>query len=57
MTYLIEYFRPKVLSEIESWPVDIVADYVLITELLVVHGPNLRFIKLARKRMKELFHG
>lgn len=42
MTYLIEYFHPKVLAEIESWPVDIMADYAKITELLVQHGPNLR---------------
>jgi phage-related protein len=42
MTCLIEYFHPKVLAEIESWPVDIMADYAKITELLLQHGPNLR---------------
>lgn len=42
MPYLIEYFHPKVLEEIDSWPVDIVADYARITELLTEHGPNLR---------------
>lgn len=42
MPYLIEYFHPKVLAEIESWPVDIVADYARIAELLAEHGPNLR---------------
>lgn len=42
MRYSIEYFHPRVLAEIESWPVDIVADYARIVELLVEHGPNLR---------------
>ncbi|MEK6748111.1 MAG: type II toxin-antitoxin system RelE/ParE family toxin [Pseudomonadota bacterium] len=27
---------------IESWPVDVVADYARIIELLIEHGPNLR---------------
>jgi phage-related protein len=40
--YSIEYFHPKVLAEIESWPVDILADYARIAELFMVHGPNLR---------------
>ena len=30
------------LAEIESWPVDIVADYARLVELLIEHGPNLR---------------
>ena len=30
------------LAEIESWPVDILADYARISELLMEHGPNLR---------------
>lgn len=42
MSYLIEYFHPKVLAEIESWPIDIVANYARIAELLAEHGPNLR---------------
>ena len=42
MPYSIEYFHPKVLAEIESWPVDVLADYARIAELLMVHGPNLR---------------
>lgn len=29
-------------AEIESWPVDVVADYARIVELLIEHGPNLR---------------
>jgi phage-related protein len=108
MPYSTEYFHPKVLAEIESWPVDILADYARIVELLMEHGPNLRLphsrafgeglfelrprgksgigqalycfltgrravilhafakksqqtpdheLKLARKRMKEVFHG
>lgn len=42
MAYSIEYFHPKVLAEIESWPVDVLADYARIVELLMEHGPNLR---------------
>ena len=42
MQYSIEYFHPRVLAEIESWPADIVADYARIVELLMEHGPNLR---------------
>jgi phage-related protein len=42
MGYSIEYFHAGVQTEIESWPVDVVADYARIIELLVEHGPNLR---------------
>ncbi len=42
MQYGIEYFHPRVLAEIESWPADILADYARIVELLMEHGPNLR---------------
>ncbi len=42
MPYQIEYFHPKVLAEIEAWPVDVLADYAHLVELLAVHGPNLR---------------
>jgi phage-related protein len=42
MTYSIEYFHIKVLATIEAWPVDVVADYAKILELLIEHGPNLR---------------
>lgn len=40
--YTIEYFNEKVLAEIESWQVDVLADYAHIIELLMEHGPNLR---------------
>jgi phage-related protein len=42
MPYQIEYFHPRVLAEIESWPVDVLADYARLAELLAEHGPNLR---------------
>jgi phage-related protein len=38
----IDYFHERVRSEIESWPVDVLADYARIVELLAAHGPNLR---------------
>ena len=43
MGYSIEYFHARVRAEIESWPVDVVADYARIVELLIEYGPNLRF--------------
>lgn len=42
MLLSVEYFHPKVLAEIEAWPVDILADYARLIELLMEHGPNLR---------------
>lgn len=42
MTFSVEYFHQRVLTEIESWPVDVLADYARIVELLVEHGPNLK---------------
>jgi phage-related protein len=40
--YDIEYFHPRVLAEIEDWPVDVLADYAHLVELLAEYGPNLR---------------
>lgn len=42
MTYKVEYYNARVLAEIEAWPVDILADYARLVELLMEHGPNLR---------------
>ena len=42
MAYSIEYFHARVQAAIEAWPVDVVADYAKIVELLIEHGPNLR---------------
>ncbi len=42
MAYDIEYFHPRVLAEIESWPVDVLADYAHLVQLLAEYGPNLR---------------
>lgn len=42
MAFTVEYFHPKVLADIESWPVDVLADYARLVELLMEHGPNLR---------------
>ena len=42
MAFAIEYFHERVLAEIESWPVDVLADYARLLELLIDHGPNLR---------------
>jgi phage-related protein len=42
VSYHLDYFNQQVLDEIESWPVDIVADYARLVELLVEFGPMLR---------------
>jgi phage-related protein len=42
MTYQIDYYHQRVLAEIESWPVDVLADYARLVELLAQHGPSLR---------------
>ncbi|MBK1645886.1 hypothetical protein CKO25_14765 [Thiocapsa imhoffii] len=41
MSFEISYFHERVLAEVESWPVDILADYAHLIELLTAHGPNL----------------
>ncbi len=42
MPYSIEYFHAKVQATVEAWPVDVVADYAKIIELLIECGPNMR---------------
>ncbi len=42
MSFSVEYFNVRVQAEIESWPVDVVADYARIVELLIEYGPYLR---------------
>src|SRR3990172_834789 len=42
MAYSIEYFHAKVQATVEAWPVDVLADYARLVELLIEHGPNLR---------------
>ena len=42
MTFEIEYFHERVLADIEAWPVDVLADYARLAEMLIEHGPNLR---------------
>jgi phage-related protein len=38
----VEYFHERVLAEVESWPVDVLADYARLVELLSEYGPSLR---------------
>ena len=42
MAFEITYFHERVLAEIQSWPVDVLADYARLIELLAEHGPSLR---------------
>jgi hypothetical protein len=42
MHFTLEYFHERVKADIQSWPVDVVADYVRLVELLVEYGPHLR---------------
>jgi phage-related protein len=40
--FTVEYFHPRVLAAIDAWPVDVLADYAHLIELLEEHEPNLR---------------
>ena len=42
MAFEIQYFHARVLAEVESWSVDVVADYARLVELLAEYGPSLR---------------
>ena len=42
MAFEVEYFHQRVLEEIESWPVDVLADYARLVALLIEYGPALR---------------
>jgi len=42
VAFEIKYFHKRVFEEVESWPVDVLADYARLIELLVEHGPSLR---------------
>ena len=42
MPYSVDYFNRRVLDEIESWPVGVLADYARLIELLMAFGPDLR---------------
>ncbi len=42
MSFEIEYFHERVQQDNESWPVDVLADYARLVELLIEHGPSLR---------------
>lgn len=41
MAFEIKYFHERVLAEVESWPVDVLADDARLVELLAEHGPIL----------------
>jgi len=41
VAFEIEYFHERVLATIEAWPVDVLADYARLVELLAAHGPKL----------------
>ncbi len=42
MAFDVCYFHERVLNEVQSWPVDVLADYARLIELLTEHGPSLR---------------
>lgn len=41
MPYSVEYFNRDVLAAIEDWPVDLLAAYVRVMELLMELGPHI----------------
>lgn len=42
MPFRVEYYHPRIKSEIEDWPVGILAAYARLIELLMEFGPDLR---------------
>jgi phage-related protein len=42
VAFELSYFHQRVLDEVQSWPVDVLADYARLIELLSEHGPSLR---------------
>jgi len=38
MPYTVDYFNERVLDEVESWPVGVLADYARLVELLIEFG-------------------
>jgi len=42
LAFDVSYFHERVLNEVQSWPVDVLADYARLIELLTEHGPSLR---------------
>ena len=42
MAYTIDYYNQRVLEEIESWPIEVMADFARLIELLIEFGPDLR---------------
>ncbi len=42
MPYSVDYFNARVRTEIERWPVGMLADYARLVELLIEFGPDLR---------------
>lgn len=42
MPYSVAYFNERFPTEIEGWPVDVLADYARLAELLMEFGPDLR---------------
>ena len=42
MAFEVHYFHERVYADVQSWPVDVLADYARLLELLIDHGPSLR---------------
>jgi hypothetical protein len=69
MNWSISYYNEKVRKQVFAMPVGIVADYVRLTDAMVLHGADLRMphsrpmgggqfeLRLARKRLKDVQHG
>jgi phage-related protein len=42
MRYSVDYFNSRLRTDVERWPVGILADYARLVELLMEFGPDLR---------------
>ena len=54
MAFEIKYFHERVLAEIEFWPVDVLADYARLAELLSEQRPESSPAALPRLRRRAV---
>ena len=40
--FAVDYFNANIFEVIKTWPSDIFADYVRLSEMVATYGPNLR---------------
>lgn len=55
MAFEIHYFHERVYAEVQSWPVDVLADYARLVELLTEQTVCLSYVRVAERALVERF--